>query len=600
MKQNFLKEKQWNIVLLVFVLLSSIAAVSKIFIGFDIDEAYAVSMPYRFLQNDRLFTDMWEVHQTSSFLPYVWIAAFVKLTGQNTYLVLFLRIVATVIHGVLAVVLYRIAHTHFGRGFGAFLALLYFNFLPKWMSSLDFSMQQLWFLTLSILFLYLGLYQKKKYGIFFSGIFLACGVLAYPGMVFAYPFILWSIWKLTPQECSDDRNKEQKYKNKSRFNNCILLTMGCTIIAAVFFCYLFSYMSVSELLENIPMVFSDGSHQYDLATKVSIYLKQWLEVAVQSAILLIPAAVLTLIVQLLGRKSKKAAMSTLTVFTMLFLLLSSGITVFANVLGISWGPFRLQVRYLILFVLGFLLYHRICKYSLSESQTGLERKLAKGVFWLLMIPSLGSFIGVLLASNVGPVSSASYLVIANIACVILLMLWIQLGLESFVHQIHIGILFLFLLSLIMCKGYYVRVTEYAPGNILEERMQISEGPAKGIWVYPEDYKRIMTDYMLMDAGVASGEKILFMGTESLNNLTAVSKASTFVSPTTISTPAFNEQWTTYFEEHKEKQPDVIFIAKNTIDNREKFFAQNDFGQWIAKHYNVEDMIDTQYLCIIRK
>ena len=55
----------------VLVLLSVFAGVTKIFTGFDIDEAYALAIPYRVLQGDRLFADMWEVHQTSFILPYL-------------------------------------------------------------------------------------------------------------------------------------------------------------------------------------------------------------------------------------------------------------------------------------------------------------------------------------------------------------------------------------------------------------------------------------------------------------------------------------------------------------------------------------------------
>ena len=56
----------------------------------------------------------------------------------------------------------------------------------------------------------------------------------------------------------------------------------------------------------------------------------------------------------------------------------------------------------------------------------------------------------------------------------------------------------------------------------------------------------------------------------------------------------------HFELYPEKQPTVIFLAKNTVDNREKFFAKNPFGIWIAKNYNVECMQETDSLCIIRK
>ena len=55
----------------IMIALSLIATVIKIWTGFDIDEAYALALPYRGLQGDRLFAEMWEVHQTSYLIPFL-------------------------------------------------------------------------------------------------------------------------------------------------------------------------------------------------------------------------------------------------------------------------------------------------------------------------------------------------------------------------------------------------------------------------------------------------------------------------------------------------------------------------------------------------
>ena len=66
---QFEDKKIKNGILWILILLSVVAAVNQLLIGFDIDEGYAVSMPFRLLQGDHLFADMWEVHQTSALLP---------------------------------------------------------------------------------------------------------------------------------------------------------------------------------------------------------------------------------------------------------------------------------------------------------------------------------------------------------------------------------------------------------------------------------------------------------------------------------------------------------------------------------------------------
>lgn len=584
-------QRKWNIIFSCLLILSLIATATKLFIGFDIDEAYAVVMPFRLLQQDRLFGDMWEVHQTSSFLPYLFIALFCRITGGVTYLVLYLRIVATVIHLLLSLWVYRVLKPYFEQYAALFFALVYYNFLPKWMMNLDFSMQQLWFMTISLVFLFYGFRKRGKFWYFLCGVALAFAVLAYPGMVLLYPVYLVIVW--------------MKEKNKSGINNCLLVTAGCAVTAVIFFACVLSRMSLGDFLHSIPMVFSDGSHQFTFATKFGLYAKQWMEVLIQSVILVIPSAILTF----LYSRVTKTKMS-LTAFCMLFTYISSGIVVVANLIGLEWGPFRLQVRYLILFVLAFLLYAGLKK---KKSKHTTERN--SWIFRLLLLPSIGMFAGILLASNVGPVSSASYLVLADMAFLMLYLDAVRVeqeqkeetvaerkGIWRFLKGdgIYRWAAVLFLVSLALCKGYYVRVTEYEPSNLLERRVSIEDGAAKGIWVSPQEFERISDNYDTIRNTVIEGQCVLFMGTESLNNLTAYEAGAEFVSATTISTPAFNEQWTTYFEQHSDKQPDVIFIAKNTIDNREKFFSQNDFGQWIAGRYDVEHMEETEYLCILHE
>lgn len=216
-----------------------------------------------------------------------------------------------------------------------------------------------------------------------------------------------------------------------------------------------------------------------------------------------------------------------------------------------------------------------------------------------MISSLVAFLSILLASNVGPTSSSSYLVLGVLA-----VLWIlteeiktqsQVQRRGISHLTYMA-LALFLLSILFCKGYYVRVTEYPPSDICMERKQITEGPAKGIYVYPSEYEEMTQTYEIMRQYSDKTDKVLYMGTQALSNLYTEGK---MVLPTTISTPAFNEQWVEYFEKYPEKMPTVLFLSKTTVDNQEKFFEQNAFGIWIAEHYDVKKRVDTEFLCVIR-
>lgn len=631
-------------VICILMILSVIAGVTKIFTGFDIDEAYALAIPYRVLQGDRLFADMWEVHQTSFLLPYLFMRLFYSLTGDMTGVVLYMRIITTLLHLGMSILVYAGVKRFFGikREYALFFGLVYYNFLPKWMINMDFSMGQLWFFTLFAICLFCaGIFdgmkqnskeqqndkvqeagklrkiprRKRNLWLAVSGLMLALDILAYPGMVVLYPVAVFLLLFK---------------RKKGKWADVLSLTSGCFVAALLFFVCIFRYMSPGELLEAVPKVFMDGSHQYDFAAKLGLYASQWLEVMVQSAILLVPTLIFALVFRYfykrLSWEKKWGGLSFGLLFCISFEALVSGLVTFSG-LFVTWGPFRLQVRYIIQFVMAFCLWKAIYDKGNSgihreeetdeitekKTETLIDRKAEKKteilinrkaeeaiggrrtpVLWILLL-SLAAFAGILLASNVGPVSSSSYLVIGNLAFAALTLKGAEKKGKGMKVLAYAGAV-LFMLSLIMCKGYYMRNTEYVPGDISEPLSKIQEGPMAGIYVPQRDFARYTGDYETIQSHTEDKDRVLFMGTEGLCNLYAHGK---IVIPTTISTPAFNEQWVEYFTLYPDKQPTVIFLAKNTVDDRDKFFVKNEFGIWIAERYDVECMEETESLCIIR-
>ncbi len=590
-------------VICILMILSVIASVTKIFTGFDIDEAYALAIPYRVLQGDRLFADMWEVHQTSFLLPYLFMKLFYSLTGEMSGVVLYMRVMTTLLHLGMSILVYASVKKFFGikREYALLLGLAYYNFLPKWMINMDFSMEQFWFFTLFVICLFCaGIFGevprgKRNLWLVVSGLVLALDVLAYPGMVVLYPVTVFLLLFK---------------RKKGKWADVLSLTAGCFVAAVLFFVCIFRYMSPGELLEAVPKVFMDGSHQYDFATKLGLYASQWLEVLVQAAILLVPTLVFVLVFAFIYKRflweEKWGGLSPGLLFCVSFEVLVSGLITFAG-LFVTWGPFRLQVRYIIQFVMAFCLWKSIYCHKKNgridrdvsgegktETVTGDSNREGTAVLWLLLL-SLAAFVGILLASNVGPVSSSSYLVIGNLAFAALILRGVEEKGRGMKVLAYAGAV-LFMLSLIMCKGYYMRNTEYVPGDISEPLSKIQEGPMAGIYVPQKDFARYTGDYETIQSHTEDKDQVLFMGTEGLCNLYAHGK---IVIPTTISTPAFNEQWVEYFTLYPDKQPTVIFLAKNTVDDRDKFFVKNEFGIWIAERYDVKCMEETESLCIIR-
>ena len=122
-----------NFVIIGFIFLTVLGIIKTIFISSDIDESYAVAQAYRLCMGDKILLNMWEPHQFSAYLPAILMKLFIEITGGTNYIVIFLRIVGSLIHIGLGYWLYKIACNFICKKESLFLLLLHINFLTKWL-----------------------------------------------------------------------------------------------------------------------------------------------------------------------------------------------------------------------------------------------------------------------------------------------------------------------------------------------------------------------------------------------------------------------------------------------------------------------------------
>ncbi len=175
-----------------FLVLSMLAAVKMLFVGFGLDEEYQVVMAYRNAFGDRLFFDMWEPHQSSAFLCTILMKPYLAMFG-TTGVALYLKLWGTLFHLGVSIYLYRVLRVMIGREYAGLLGVIYCNTIPKQIILPEFGIMQVWFYTLLSLFLiqYYQCGQKIRYLALASLALMLC-VLSYPSCLILYPFTL--IW----------------------------------------------------------------------------------------------------------------------------------------------------------------------------------------------------------------------------------------------------------------------------------------------------------------------------------------------------------------------------------------------------------------------
>ena len=154
-----------------------------------VDESLYYSIVQRQLMGDRLLIDEWHVSQLSSFLqllPY-WLVT--SLVGSTEGVLLYLRFIFLAVHLVICCFMY--VHLR-GYGWWGFLAVfLYAIYIPNQIMTLNYYMMTLHGWIVVCILLFLGNKKKSAAVLIFTGIVLACSVLAEP-----FTAAIYFIWCL--------------------------------------------------------------------------------------------------------------------------------------------------------------------------------------------------------------------------------------------------------------------------------------------------------------------------------------------------------------------------------------------------------------------
>ena len=168
-KQTKIIQYALVVVNVILVALTVLGVIKTCFVGFDIDEAYAVAQSYRMVMGDNMFSEMWESHQMSAFGLAFLMAPYLLITGGKTVgIVLYLRIVGNIIHLLLGWWFYKEASQRFGKTAGLLAMFAHINFLPKWIVLAEFEIMQYW----AVCILFLSLLSMRFFGIKFGKTFV--------------------------------------------------------------------------------------------------------------------------------------------------------------------------------------------------------------------------------------------------------------------------------------------------------------------------------------------------------------------------------------------------------------------------------------------
>ncbi len=573
------------------IALTILAVVKCCLVSFDIDEAYAIAQSYRFAVGDHMFSEMWEPHQMSSFGATLFIVPFLWLTGGDTTgIVLYLRIVGTLLHLLIGTWLYFVAKKRLGRSCAVLIALAHVNFLPKWITMPEFEIMQYW--SVCVLFLCLLGWEDKNACtqklqtpsrirredayLLIGGVAMFVTLLTYPTMLLLYPVYVLALCKLNVGT------------GKEKWRGILLFTFPALVLGIWYLLYLGSYMSVSEFLKNVGYVFMDSSHSVELGERMLAYGQELLSFC---GVLLLPLAIATILV-FIGKKMHMCSEASRKSYIILGMLFVTLILVIMHIWGSIFGEqnqFYLYFRYLWIVIMGLITY-------------GMYRGQNAVYLYAGMLPGLIGVLASVLVTNMSLEIAIARVYVGVLATIFIIKGAIinKFSEEKILKRIAYVTLVMFIGGLLVSKLVLVRFTGCIPATIRAPFAQVTDGPAKGLWIREDLAGQFNENHEVIEAYTQPGDKLLYFGCENLYYLSA--RDITMATPSVQGTAVFNEMYLLYYEEHPDRIPNVVIVDKVFKMNPYYRYSEENkvIEDWIAEEFADAEVVETNHFTILRK
>lgn len=554
------------------IILSVLATIKICLLSLGIDEEYAVVMSYRIAGGDLMFREMWEPHQTSGFLSAFLIRIFLRVTGGTDYLILYLRLCGCLIQLLISIFLYQTTKRHFHPDACFLAAVFFYNTLPKWIQTPEFSNMLIWFSVLAfICFLRYYFPAKAKEGIntgsflwlIGAGVSVSCLVLSYPSCVFSVPVFLLCMWTC---------QASQKPYFKTYCLQAGIFLGTCVVLGVAYVVYFLQQMPIQDFCYGLSQMMTDGAHSSTFSDKLMTWGKEVLGLLPHVFLAVIPAAVLSLTVRKLRALNISLVLS-------LSIALGEQIVIW---MGNSKHLQKPLIYFYVLYIGGYLIYLHYFK-----NNSGEHKQIHSFLFWMGVVVGGAVWLSALAITNTTVSVTGSYLMIGLVSAILLIsdsfsglsvdLKKVGLKLEALAAIFLIG-------TTLFAKGFLVCSNDGYKDTIGMVRQKVLYGPAKGIYCRYMDGYTLNSYAELLEQTFIEHKRVLYVGVHSLVYLYGEQVICNY---STISTPTFDERLRDYWERNPEKQPELV-ICDSSEESLEEIRQIISLGEVLTEAVILDD------------
>ena len=551
-----------------------LAAIKMLFLNYSMDEEYQVVMAYRNVIGDHLFSQMWEPHQTSVFLCAIGIRVYLAVTHTTTGIVIFLRVMGTIIHLGISVYCFKVMRRYLSPDYSFYLSLIYFNTIPKLIQIPEFGIMQVWFYTLSILFFmeYYHHESKRNKYLIFAGIVMSLEVLSYPSSIILFPFLQVMIMIMS---------------GKRKWKDLFLFSGTCFLSGCIYLLCLLRNLSAEKLFRNIRnIVNSDSTHHFNMAFKVKNAIMDLGIISLHIVVILI----ISYIVVFLWKKKKGQVLFTDNAPTIYYV---ANLAVMLSCL--------VQLGYWIILNTGYeYLNLHICMtifvspVFLSHLKGDEKKILGFGIAGAVV-----SLVAVVWLTDLGLIHSIPHGFMGALLGLVTIIIVCQKQLPKMQRPLCYLLVAVWCFTAIMGKGYTLRGSQHY-NNVFQTRGIIKYGPAIGTFSDYMGAHIYNSDYKMWKKWIGTNRNVLVVS----NSVMSVSTTQYMFSQSNIchfsivDPTTYDEKLLKYWKLYPEKKPDVIVV--DCWFGELQLAKDSWIMNYIEKDFGYTQAIDGEYIRIYKR
>ena len=520
--------RRFMIMLIVGVILVNI---KSIFTDYDVDVEYAVTMAYRLANGGKMFTEMWEPHQTSAFLCALLIKPYQKLFG-TTGILIYLNVCSMIIYGIVVYFFYRVLKGKVNEIIRLLMGLFLFTVRAKDVQILEFANMQIMFsvLLLACLIKYYD-NQQNKYWLVVSAVALCAEVISYPSCVIVLIACMISIYLYSKEKRKD-----------------IIIFVGtCFLLGAAYVVYFLYKIGLKDLMDAYEHILISDNYHKKTVGYAELYLPYFLQ-SVTWMMKCFAVAFIGLVIYGLIRK----IMVKKKIQNIYFLFMNIWVTVMAvsdiYLVIVERDRFAYVTTYLLIIALG-IMRGGYC--------TGSEKCIITTGYLI----SAGSFLATMMLTDLDLLTIIRYLIVGVAVSMIPIgkVLEMQFQKKTSVY-VKYSLLILMLTVTVFQRGFMFKASSSSGYNLFDLGGVIKSGPEKGI--VTEYFVAYNKNQSMLDWSkyVRPGDRLLMVGDGTVDTINYLYEDIVISNPSSISTPTFTEEILEYWKVYPEKFPSVIAVS----------------------------------------